>query len=458
MMNRHNRRWFLGLAGLVASSAMMPCYTHGRETPHIKPNLILFLGDDHSVWDAGCYGNKVVRTPNLDRLASEGMRFDRAFTTTAMCAPARSMLYTGLFPHRNGCHMNHGATREGIKSLPHYLKPSGYRVALAGKKHIKPNTVYPFEYLGQKDIDKVILGNKPFCLVIASNEPHGPHQQGGYGLEEVPVPPYLSDTAAVRRNLAGYYTDIDTLDTELGHAMDLLERSGKQDNTLLLYAGDHGNGLMAKWTCYEAGLRVPFLVRWPGRIKGGLATEAMVSFVDVLPTFLEAAGAEQPEGIDGRSFLRVLTGETDEHRKLIFGAHTNQGIISGEPYPVRSVRDARYKYIRNLNPHGRPTNVAVFGRDYKENTTGAWAEWKAKAKTDASAARLLARVMNRPSEELYDLQHDPWELKNLASDPSLAEEKARLRQELDEWMNQQEDLGMDSELAVTPHKTVRSVK
>jgi len=457
-MQRQDRRQFLRLTGLAAAGVMLPCHSRGSEASPAKPNMILFLGDDHSAWDAGCYGNKVVRTPNLDRLASEGMRFNRAFTATAMCAPSRSMLYTGLFPHRNGCHMNHGATHAGVQSLPHFLKPLGYRVVLAGKTHIKPETVYPFEYIRQEDIDTVIPGNAPFCLVIASNEPHSPHKQGGYSTAEVPIPPYLPDTPATRLELAGYYTDIDTLDRELGRVMDLLKRSGKQDNTLFIYAGDHGNGLMAKWTCYEAGLRVPFVARWPARIRAGSITEAMVSFVDVLPTFLEAAGSKRPKDIDGKSFLGVLTGEKKEHRKLIFGTHTNQGIISGEPYPVRSVRDTRYKYLRNLNPNGRPTNVATFGTDHTEMTAGLWAEWKARAMTDADTARLLARVMNRPGEELYDLVNDPWELKNLASEPSLAKKKARLYRELDHWMRQQGDRGMVGELEVRPHESMRAAQ
>ena len=143
---------------------------------------------------------------------------------------------------------------------------------------------------------------------------------------------------------------------------------------------------------------------------------------------------------------------------MVFGAHTNQGIISGEPYPVRSVRDIRYKYIRNLKPDGRPTNGTIFGRDYTEATTGLWAEWKAKAKTYPAANRLLARVMNRPGEELYDLTQDPWELKNLASDPSHAKTKARLSRELDLWMQQQGDRGMDAELDVRPNKSMRGAK
>ena len=413
-----------------------------------KPNIIFFIGDDHSWWDSGCYGNDVVKTPNIDRLASQGMRFDRAYTVSAMCAVARSALYTGLYPHRNGCHMNHGLTREGTQSLPHYLKPLGYRVVLAEKTHIKPKSVYPFEYVKMQDAPSIIDSEEPFCLIVASHEPHGPHKNGEYDHDKVLMPPFLPDMPEFRKKQAGYYADIDALDKEIGVILDRLEQSGKSDNTLFVYAGDHGIGIMSKWTCYEAGLRVPFIARWPGRIEAGTTTDAMVSFVDVLPTFLEAAGAEVHADLDGRSFLKLLEGESRKHRDLVFGAHTNRGIISGDPYPIRSVRGQRYKYIRNLNPEGQPTNISTHGFDFTETSDGLWGSWKEKAEKDPEAARLLARVMTRPAEELYDLDSDPWELKNLADDPALAEVKTRLSSELDQWMLKQGDRGLEGELEI----------
>lgn len=437
--------------GVVCSAALSPAADAKSRTP----NIILFLSDDHSLFDTGCYGNDLAPTPHIDQLASEGMRYDRAFTSTAMCAPARSMLYTGLYPHRNGCHMNHGATKEGTRSIPQYLKPLGYRVVLAGKKHIRPRSVYPFEYIEQDEIAKVINGPQPFCLIIASNNPHPPHQQGGFKPEDVPIPPYGVDTPALRENLAGYYTDIQIMDHELGEALDLLRRSGREDQTVLIYTSDHGQGLMAKWSCYEAGLRVPWIVRWPGHITAGSTTKAMISFVDVLPTFIELAGGTPPKDIDGKSFLSVLIGETNQHRRLIFGTHTNQGIIHGGPYPIRSVRDARYKYIRNLLPEGRATNGVNAGPDLVEYTNGIWGEWRALATHDKDAARLAARVMTRPMEELYDLDEDPWELTNLAGRTEYAAIKKRLSGELDQWMKQQGDAGLKAEMSVPPHSSVK---
>jgi N-sulfoglucosamine sulfohydrolase len=302
-------------------------------TEGLKPNIVLFLADDQSVWDLGCYGNPAIRTPNMDQLASEGLRFNRAFTSTAMCAPSRSMLYTGLFPHRNGCHMNHGTTREGVKSLPHYLKPLGYRVVLAGKTHIKPRSAYPFEYISQKDIDKVILGKQPYCLIIASQEPHTPHQQGKYKPEDVTVPPYIPDIPAVRKDLAGYFTDIDSLDGELGQTLDLVKASGKEKDTLFIYTSDHGNSLMAKWTCYESGLRVPIIARWPGRIDPKSQTDAMISFVDVLPTFIEVAGEKFPSKLTARAFSLY---SMEIKRNIANGsmAHTPiKGLFQAYPIP-----------------------------------------------------------------------------------------------------------------------------
>lgn len=433
---------------------IIPFLGYSGNAKEPKPNMVLFLADDQSVWDLGCYGNSVIRTPKMDQLASEGLRFKRAFTATAMCAPSRSMLYTGLFPHRNGCHMNHGKTLAGVKSLPQYLKPLGYRVVLAGKTHIGPRSVYPFEYISPENIDEVILGKQPYCLIIASDEPHTPHQQGKYKAEDVPVPPYIPDIPAIRKELAGYYTDIDSLDLELGQALDLVKTSGKEKDTLFIYTSDHGNSLMSKWTCYESGLRIPMIVRWPGHIQPGSETAAMIGLVDVLPTFIEIAGGKAPAEIDGQSFLDVLTGKEKEHRKWIYGTHTNQGIISGKPFPVRSVRNERYKYIRNLNPSGQSSNTVTHLDGKEVEVGGVWGEWKETAKTDAKAAELLARVMTRSAEELYDLQQDPWELKNLANDPALDAVKTDLSTELDRWMKQQGDRGMEAELAVTPHRSL----
>ncbi|MFC1735188.1 sulfatase [Candidatus Hydrogenedentota bacterium] len=458
-----DRRSFLQTVGGATALAALPASASPGEmdSSTARPNVVFFLSDDHSIEDSGCYGSKVVRTPNIDRIATEGMRFTRAFTPTAMCSPSRSALYTGLSPHRNGCHMNHGKVKPGTRSIAHYMKDAGYRVVLANKKHIGPATAFPFEYIGSQGIAPFLqnVGQAPFCLVIASSEPHGPHATGGYKPEEVEVPPYMVDTPMTRQALANYYTDIDTLDREVGECLELLEKHNLAENTLFFYGGDHGNGIFVKWTCYEAGLNVPFIVRWPGRIKAGAVSEAMVSFVDVLPTILDAAGQAPPASLDGKSFLPVLTGKTDAHRDIIFGAHTTHGILSGSIYPVRSVRTATHKYIRNLYPEGVFENVMTHGLNFKpEEASSEWKSWCRKAKTDSFAAKRVEMYQRRPAEELYDLRTDPHELSNIASDPANKGILKKLGKQLDTWMKQQGDEGLEAERKVKRHPGVDLAK
>ncbi len=412
-----------------------------------KPNFVIVFSDDHGIDDSGCYGNTVVRTPNIDRLASEGMRFTRAFTATAMCAPSRSMLYSGLYPHRNGAHPNHSEVRPGIMTLPHYMSQLGYRTALAGKTHIKPRASFPFEYTGLDGVDEFLAeaGGQPFCLVIATNDPHGPYKKAGpgegYDPSKVKLPPYLVDTPETRKLMAAYYNSVTALDKQVGEHLALVDKHGLRGNTLFIYASDNGTGFpFAKWTLYDAGLNMPFIARWPGRIKPGTVTEAMISFVDVLPTFMEAAGCEAPDELDGRSFLGVLEGKESRHRDFVFGTHTNKGIISGSEYPSRAIRTETHQYIRNLIPDGTFTNVVTHGMDHDETrAAGYWKSWLRLAEHDAFAAERVRMYQRRPAQELYDLRSDPYELKNIAGGPANRELIRDLDGQLREWMEQQGD-------------------
>ncbi len=418
---------------LSAGCAALP------RTPAPRPNFVIFIADDHDLFYTGCYGNETVRTPNIDRIAREGLRFDNAYTATAMCAPSRSMLYTGLFPHRNGAHQNHSSIRDGIDTLPVYLGALGYRVALAGKRHIKPETAFPFEYIEQDAIGAFLdgVGETPFCLIIASKQPHTPHETGGYNPDEVPLHPALLDTPATRQRVADYCTDIDLLDAEVGVALDALESRGLLDTSLFIYTSDHGAPLpFGKWTCYESGLRVPFAIRWPGHVVPGTTTDAMIEFVDVLPTFIELAGGTPPRDLDGNSFAKLLQGKVTEHRDTIYGAHTTEGINNGGFYPIRSVRVGNLKYILNLNPDGTFTNNITEGG---ERFGDLWESWKALAKTNGWAEDRVTLYQHRPLQELYDLAVDPHELHNLAEDEEYAPQMVPLRRRLLFWMRDQDD-------------------
>jgi uncharacterized sulfatase len=418
----------------------------------------MFLADDLSYEDLSCYGHSVVRTPNVDQLAKEGMNMTHMFTSTAMCAPSRSALYTGLYPHRNGCHMNHGRVKEGIKSIPHYLKPLGYHVALVNKKHIKPPEAFPFDYLHMDSVEQYIssLNNEPFCLIYASDEPHGPHAEGRITGNDIhQLPPTWVDTPETRIVYAKYLNDVEKMDAEFGSLIDLLKEKDLYENAVTIFTSDHGYEYFAKWTCYETGLRVPFIIRWKN-LEPGIQNHALASFIDILPTFVEIAGGTTPGHIDGSSLQEVFLENKPDHREFIFGSHTNRGIISGIAYPVRSVRDRQYKYIKNLNSDSLFQNVLTHGWTYNpDDAAPVWKSWLKVAEKDAVIAERVNSLVSRPSEELYDLKNDPYELTNLADDPKYADIKSKLKTKLDQWMADQGDMGMESEMKVPLWKAKR---
>ena len=359
----HSRRDFIkaagfGAAGLFLSNRVIAA----KQSSLDQPNIMLVIGDDMAWHDCEPYGSSQVKTPNMQTLADEGMQFDRMFTATAMCAPTRQQLYTGMFPVRNGAYPNHSRVHDGVKSVPHYLKALGYRVGLIGKTHINPRASYPFEFLkGNASFTDSITEfvnrdkDQPYCLIVASNEPHKPWNQGDpelYPPEKIKVPAYYVDNETTRKEMSKYLAEITFLDGQLGDCMNIVGKSGSKDNTIMIFTSEQGAPFPAggKWTCYDTGLKTAFIVRWPKGVKARSNNKAMVQYVDVVPTLIEAAGGDPKalktgrpdtkgsEGFDGRSFLSVLEGKSDALRKYVFGVHTTRGIINGsECYPVRSV-------------------------------------------------------------------------------------------------------------------------
>ncbi|MBL8179763.1 MAG: sulfatase-like hydrolase/transferase, partial [Bryobacterales bacterium] len=225
--------------------------------------------------------------------------------------------------------------------------------------------------------------------------------------------------------------------------LELLDRTSLYENTLFVFLTEHGSQMpFSKWTCYESGLRAGCIVRWPGRVKAGTRNPAMTQYVDMLPTLLDAVGSPVPPGLDGKSFLPALLGKTTKHAGYVFGVQTTKGIINGgDGYPVRSVRDTRYKYIRNLTPDREFT--CVLTRPGGENPS--LQDWEQRPEGKARAAFFR----RRPAEELYDLLADPFELTNLAGNTGLAAVKARLSRRLDRFMKQQGDEGVATEARAT---------
>jgi uncharacterized sulfatase len=419
------------------------------------PNFLLIIADDCTYRDLGVYGGQA-KTPHLEKLAGEGMKFTRCFQAAPMCSPTRHALYTGLYPVKSGAYPNHTMAFDWVRSIAHYLQSTGYTTHLSGKTHISPRSVFPFKYsmrAGDGDPDPAAFSaalrhsaetKQPFLFIAASNEPHGPWNKGDpsqYPPESLRLPPVLVDTLETRDGFSRYLAEITDFDSQVGELVGLLDQSPHRDNTLVIVLSEQGNGLpFAKWTCYDAGLASACIARWPGKVMPGSVSDALVEYVDVVPTFLEAAGVARPGILDGRSFVPVLTGAAATHKTHVFGLQTTRGVTGGsESYGIRSVRDARYRYIRNLTPEATFKNSVTSGQPFKS--------WKKKAEAgDSQAQRLVHDYQHRPAEELFDCETDPWNRTNLAGDPSFSGQLAELRARLETWMKQQGDEGQPTEM------------
>jgi len=465
MTRQSSRREFLKGAALSPLALML--LGDGRElfaadTP--RPNIILFTSDDHDLRDLGCMGNKHIQTPNLDRFAREGAICTRAYTPVAVCMPSRAALMTGLYPHTSGG-FQFKPLFPGTKTLTAMLKDAGYFTGMIGKSHVAPKELYPFDYVWATEkwgraptrdpkpfgehmaefLKKA--GKSPFFGYINSSDPHRPWPNGRrilgkpspHDVSKVEVHGFLPDFPETRRDLLCYYDAIYRLDACFSAVMAELKKAGRAGNTLVMFMGDNGIALpFAKTNLYDAGVHMPFLVRWPGVVKPGTRIDARFSFIDILPTCLEAARARAPAGLHGRSFLRVLKGEAKTHRNDIFVSHTHHYVSS---YPCRSILTEEHQYIYNLSPQRKFRNASM--------GTKTWKAMVKRAATDPKMATRVNAYVTRPREELFDLKKDPWELVNVAGKPEYAKvQKAmydRLRKKMqdikDPWLRRMKPFG-----------------
>jgi N-sulfoglucosamine sulfohydrolase len=418
-----------------------------------KPDIVIFVTDDHSQRDSTPYGGSGIRTPNMQRLADAGLTFTRAYVASPSCAPSRATLLTGLMPARNGAESNHDRPRAEIKKWPAYFEEQGYEVVAFGKvSHYLHTGMYGFDHFANdKFHDHAGIpaaveflkkrpreGAKPLCLFVGSNWPHvpWPKESPGYDPAVLPLPAGSIDTPETRTWRARYAAAVTNGDDDLGRIIEAA-RAHLPEQSIFLFSADHGaQWPFGKWNLYEAGVCVPLIVAWPGVVKPGTRTDAMVQWTDFLPTLLEAAGGKAPDDLDGRSFLSVLRGETSVHRERIFTTHSNDKRMN--VYPSRAVRDQRWKFIHNLHPEfAFTTHIDVVAGALGQRAF--FATWEAAARTDAKAAAIMKRYHARPAEELYDLVTDPHEQQNLAADPRNTEQLQRLRTELRAWMKSQGD-------------------
>jgi len=402
------------------------------------PNIVFYLSDDQDLLDYGVYGNPNVQTSNADLLASQGMKFSNFYTGQAICAPSRSQIFTGMYPVKNGCMANHIGVKPDIKSISSLLKESGYEVVLAGKSHVKPNKVFDWthyfpkinnRYLPLGQIDDYLKNvNKPFCLIIASDYPHGPYPQtSNYSKADIFKLPY--DPSYIGNHKPGYYQNIQDDNDQLGQVLNMVDNYGLRENTMFIYASDHG--LSGKWSLKEQGLRVPFIVRWPAKVKPNTTSKTLLTLVDVLPTILEVSNTEIPSEIDGKSFLQTLNGSKMKIHDYVFGVSTRQNIRECKIFPSRMIRGNRFKLIRNFN------SVEVINSNLGDNPV-----INEFAKIGAES------FPNVPYEELYDLEKDPYQKVNLIENPKYKKIRNRLSVALENWMKSQEDFLLDNPISV----------
>ena len=446
----------------VLTLAGLPAWALAQAPAGHRPDIVVFIADDMSVLDSAAYGPTDIPGPNMAALAKAGLRFDRAYATSPTCAPSRAALLTGCYNLRNGAMWNQQPPHADVKKWPAYFQSLGYEVVAIGKvAHYGQVRQYGFDYAAffnyhqdvcvQRSVDWLAArhSDKPLLLMVGTNFPHVPWPRAGIlDAATLSLPAKIADTPETRAARTHYDAAVARADSDLGLVRAAAAKYLPAD-TLFVFSADQGSQWpFAKWTLYEAGLHVPLIVAWPGHVTAGRHTPAMVSWVDLLPTLLAAAGADPATaapGIDGQSFLPVLTGVTDVARDRVFGTHSGDGNIN--VYPARSVRLGSWKYIRNL-ASGTEFHCHI---DLRPQDTNYWPSWVAHAKTDATTAGLVQQYLHRPAEELYDLSADPNERNDLAADPAHAADLARCRAALDQWMAANHDQGIASDEAARPH-------
>lgn len=430
-----------------------------------RPNVLIIMADDCTFSDLPVYGGQNAKTPHLDALARQGLVFDHAYLTSAMCQPCRAELYSGQFPMRNGCAWNHSASHDDTLSMPHHLGRLGYRVGLAGKVHVKPEKAFPFEKVGGFDrscvrdptqphtLDGVseFMGrdpSQPFCLVVALVEPHVPWVMGdpsAYPPESIELPPNLADTEMTREAYSRYLAEITYMDGQVGELLATLQQSGRDQQTLVLFTSEQGSQFPGcKWTNWDTGLHTALIARWPGKVPAGERTDAMVHYADVLPTLLDTAGDQSRLGeFDGTSFRPVLEGQADAHRKYVYGAHNN--LPEGPSYPIRTISDGEYRYIRNLTPENLYIEKHLMGMPAGKVSRRYWQSWVWDSWKNDRTYDLVQRYMRRPADALYHTAGDPYELENVVGNEATREKQQELSEELDRWLAEQGDPGAEQD-------------
>jgi len=427
------------------------------------PNLVLIIADDMAWNDAGAYGHPHIQTPNLDKMAQEGMRFDNAFLTTSSCSPSRSSIITGQYPHNTDAEQLHWPLPAEQVTFVEKLKAAGYYTAAAGKWHLGEAVKDRFDLVIGGDPSAFQLSedtgimeskddgsgcatwvpvlqerpkDKPFFMWFAAFDPHRDYKEGTipnpHTAEDVVVPPYLPDTEKVREDFAMYYDEISRLDSYVGKVMEELENQGVADNTLIMFISDNGRPFpRAKTTLFDSGIKTPWIVRWPAKVKAGTTCEELVSSVDIAPTMLDLAGLQAAPSFEGKNFLPLLENPSQPIREYIFAeAHWHDF----EKF-TRAVRSKEFLYIRNFLPEYAKTPPADAVRS---PTFEVMREMRDAG--ELTEAQMVVFNKPAPEEELYDVQDDPYQMHNLANDPEYTGQLEQFRKELAAFQSRTDDV------------------
>ncbi|HEX7862827.1 MAG TPA: sulfatase [Verrucomicrobiae bacterium] len=415
-----------------------------------RPNIIWLVGEDLGP-ELGCYGDSYARTPNLDALAAEGARFTRTFTHAPVCAPSRSGLITGRYPTAIGTHHMRSKLLNPPPAFTTHLRKAGYHVAWPGKTDFNfdlPKDFFDstnnwlnnarnhprkpfFAYLnfGQSHESQIRASKEKFdelTSILPAEHRHDP--------AKAILPPYYPDTPIIRRDWANYHDLVSVVDYRIGETLKKIEEAGLTENTIIIFFGDHGRGLpRGKRWVYDSGIRVPLIIKWPGKIKPGTVREDLVTFVDLPATVLALAGIEVPKDFDGQPILQP-DGSPAAPRKYIYAARDR---MDETPDRIRAVRDSRYKYIRNFQPELPYAQKIAYMEEMP--TMQEWRRLHAEGKL--TGPQKLFYSPNKPTEELYDTEADPHEINNLATSPEHTAKLNELRSALDDWLKKTGDLG-----------------
>lgn len=450
-MKNLNQFHKLCLAAMLVFSGVVGCDADSKSK---QPNIVLVIADDLSWDDIGAYGHPNVRTPVLDKLAAEGLRMDNAYLTSSSCSPSRASIITGRYPHNTDAEQLHWALPAEQVTFSEKLREAGYWTGAAGKWHLgedvkdRFDSVYESTWnVGDNEIADpagtkewlTLLDerpkDKPFFLWLAAWDSHRPYEpniiENPHTQDDVKIPPYYPATELYLNDFAMYYDEITRLDAHVGHVVEKIKEQGELENTLIVFIADNGRPYARdKTTLYDGGVKTPFIAYWPAGIKANSVSDAIISSVDIAPTFLEMAGADIPESVEGKSLLGLFKKPTNDFREY---AVSERNWHDFEDHG-RSVRTKQYRYIRN-NYNDLPATPS--GDTVYHNT---WWEL-VRLHNQGALNEQMARpfLAPRPKEELYDLKKDPYELNNLAANPSFKKTLEQHRVLLEEWIKETGD-------------------